>query len=184
MGRREGTPTPRDTVRRERVLRQQCSLRSVIETISGELTLRPLLTRIVHSACELLDAHHATIGLVDETRNVVRTEAAYRMPPEESGADLHDPVTQQRFSRTRIAQSLARAWERDADEGQRRTDRLLDLNQEALGERVPSHRAPFGGRRASALICRLHRASGQALTPTVARTSMGARPRRRRSDAG
>jgi signal transduction histidine kinase len=70
------------------LLRQQESLRAVIESISSELELRPLLTRIVRHACELLNAENGTIGLVDEELNLVRTEAAYRMPPDELGAEM------------------------------------------------------------------------------------------------
>jgi signal transduction histidine kinase len=70
------------------IKRQQQSLHEVIESISGELALRPLLTRIVQHACELLDADRGTIGLVDEERGVIRTEAAYRMPPDELGAEM------------------------------------------------------------------------------------------------
>lgn len=77
-----------DIANLERLLRQQESLREVIESISSELELRPLLTRIVRKACELLDADNGTIGLVDEQRNVIRTEAAYRMPPDELGAEM------------------------------------------------------------------------------------------------
>lgn len=69
------------------LLRQQESLRQVIESISSELEFRPLLTLIVRHACELLDADEGTIGLVDEARRVVRTEAAYRMPTGELGAE-------------------------------------------------------------------------------------------------
>jgi signal transduction histidine kinase len=68
--------------------RQQQSLHEIIESISSELALRPLLTRIVQHACELLDADRGTIGLVDERRNVVRTEAAYHMPADELGAEM------------------------------------------------------------------------------------------------
>lgn len=74
--------------RRDRLLRQQRSLRAVVESISGGLELRPLLTRIVHQACTLLEADHGTIGLVDEARGVVRTEAGYKMPPNELGTEL------------------------------------------------------------------------------------------------
>ena len=70
------------------LLRQQESLRSVIESISSELELRPLLTRIVRHACELIGADNGTIGLVDTARNVVRTEAAWRMPESELGAEM------------------------------------------------------------------------------------------------
>ena len=70
------------------LLRQQEVLLEFIGSISSELELRPLLTRIVHHACELLGADYGTIGLVDAPRNVVRTEAAYRMPPDELGAEM------------------------------------------------------------------------------------------------
>jgi signal transduction histidine kinase len=76
------------TARLERLLRQQESLRAVIESISSELELRPLLTRIVRHACDLIGADNGTIGLVDHERNVVRTEAAYHMPPDEIGAEM------------------------------------------------------------------------------------------------
>ena len=58
----------------------------MIEVISGELELRPLLTIIVRKACELLNADRGSIGLVDDNAGAVRIEAAYRMPPEELGA--------------------------------------------------------------------------------------------------
>jgi len=74
--------------RRTRTLRRQRSLRSVIESIGGELELRPLLTRIVEQACTLLEADHGTIGLVDEARGMVRTEAGFNMPPNELGTEL------------------------------------------------------------------------------------------------
>lgn len=77
-----------DTPNLTELLRQQESLRAVIESISSELDLRPLLTRIVRHACELLGADDGVIGLVDEERNVVRIEAAYHMPPDELGAEL------------------------------------------------------------------------------------------------
>lgn len=64
------------------------ALRAVIEDISGELMLQPLLTRIVIQACHLLGADNGTIGLYDPTRDCIRTEAAYRMPPDELGAEM------------------------------------------------------------------------------------------------
>jgi signal transduction histidine kinase len=70
------------------LIRRQESLREVIESISSELELRPLLTRIVQQACELLNADRGTIGLVDDERQLIRTEAAYRMPPDELGAEM------------------------------------------------------------------------------------------------
>jgi GAF domain-containing protein/anti-sigma regulatory factor (Ser/Thr protein kinase) len=70
------------------LLRQQESLREIIESISSELELRPLLTLIVRRACDLLGADNGTIGLVDEQRRVVRTEAAYKMPDGEIGSEF------------------------------------------------------------------------------------------------
>jgi len=72
----------------ERLLSQQEVLRQVIEEISSELELRPLLTRIVRLACELLGAGDGSIGLYDEGRNVIRIEAIYRMPDSEMGAEM------------------------------------------------------------------------------------------------
>jgi len=70
------------------LLRQQESLRGIIESISSELELRPLLTLIVRHACDLLGATNGTMGLVDEQRNVVVTEAVYQMPANELGAEF------------------------------------------------------------------------------------------------
>jgi len=70
------------------LLRQQESLRGIIESISSELELRPLLTLIVRHACDLLGAANGTMGLVDEQRNVVVTEAIHQMPANELGAEF------------------------------------------------------------------------------------------------
>lgn len=70
------------------LLRQQESLRQLIESISGELELRPLLTRIIAHACTLIGAHHGSIGLYDEERDLIRIAAIYRMPRSELGAEL------------------------------------------------------------------------------------------------
>lgn len=78
----------RETAELKKVLRQQESLRTIIESISSELELRPLLTRIVQHACELLDADRGTIGLVDTAQQRVRTEAVYKMPPSELGMEM------------------------------------------------------------------------------------------------
>ncbi len=78
----------RDATDLTKVLRQQESLRTIIESISSELELRPLLTRIVQHACELLDADRGAIGLVDAARQLVRTEAIYKMPPDELGMEM------------------------------------------------------------------------------------------------
>ena len=80
--------TMREEVEVDRLLRQREGLRQVIEEISSELELRPLLTHIVRHACELLETHDGAIGLYDAARNVVRTEAVYRMPEEEVGCEM------------------------------------------------------------------------------------------------
>jgi signal transduction histidine kinase len=72
----------------ERLVRQGDILREVIESIGAELDLRSLLTRIVRLACELLDADDGAIGLYDEARGVIRTEAIFRMPEEELRAEM------------------------------------------------------------------------------------------------
>lgn len=71
---------------------QQESLRAVIEVISSELELRPLLTTIVRHACELLGADRGSIGLVIKDKNVIRTEAVYQMPEGELGLEMPEGV--------------------------------------------------------------------------------------------
>src|SRR6185295_17200487 len=70
------------------LLRQFESLREVIESISSELELRPLLTRIIRHACELLDGSMGSIGLYDPRHGVIRMEAVYNMPEREIGLEL------------------------------------------------------------------------------------------------
>jgi signal transduction histidine kinase len=69
-------------------LREAETLCQVVEEISSELELRPLLTRIVTHACDLLGADDGSIGLYDPVRKVIRTEAIYRMPAREQGAEV------------------------------------------------------------------------------------------------
>ncbi len=73
---------------KQNVAEQQESLRAVIEVISSELELRPLLTTIVRHACELLHADRGSIGLVITDKNLIRTEAVYRMPENELGLEM------------------------------------------------------------------------------------------------
>jgi signal transduction histidine kinase len=89
------TASPRAEVKAEansgqlrRLLRQQETVRSVVETFSAELELQPLLESILRNACELIGAEHGTIGLVDQARDLVRTAAGYRMPDGELGAEM------------------------------------------------------------------------------------------------
>lgn len=69
-------------------LHVQATLLGFIEAIGSELELRPLLTRILGSACELIGADNGTIGLVDAEGKRVRTESLYNMPDEELGAEM------------------------------------------------------------------------------------------------
>jgi signal transduction histidine kinase len=69
----------------ERLLRQRESLREVIETISAELELGPLLDGILHQACRLLEAHDGAIGLFDADANEIVTMASYGLPEGEMG---------------------------------------------------------------------------------------------------
>src|SRR5215213_10000277 len=73
----------------EATTRQAESLRRVIESISGELALAPLLDRILESAVELLAVQHGAIGLVAETSAgpAIRIAAIFNMPPHELGAE-------------------------------------------------------------------------------------------------
>ncbi len=67
---------------------RQMALRQMVEDISAELELAPLLERIVRSACQLIGADDGSIGLYDRRRDVIRTEAVYRMPERELGAEM------------------------------------------------------------------------------------------------
>jgi GAF domain-containing protein len=84
------------TLRRQldEATRRAESLRHVIESISGELALEPLLTRIVESAVTLIGARLGSIGLVVEQADgpVVRTAAIYNMPAHELGAEMRPGV--------------------------------------------------------------------------------------------
>src|SRR5262245_567240 len=85
-----------DALRRQldEAMRRAESLRHVIESISGELALEPLLTRIVESAVTLIGARLGSIGLVLELADgpVVRTAAIYNMPAHELGAEMRPGV--------------------------------------------------------------------------------------------
>lgn len=81
-----------ETLQRQRdeAVRRAESLRRVIELISSELALEPLLTRIIESAVDLIDAQYGTIGLVTETADgpVVKVAAVVNMPPLELEAEF------------------------------------------------------------------------------------------------
>jgi signal transduction histidine kinase len=68
-----------------RLLRQRESLREVVESISSELALAPLLDGIVAHACALLEADAGSIGLYDEAADVIETTAGVGLPAGEPG---------------------------------------------------------------------------------------------------
>jgi signal transduction histidine kinase len=72
----------------ERLLRQLEALRAVIESIGSGLALRPLLTRILDLACELIGAPYGSIGLYDEADDVIETTAIHGLPEQELGVRL------------------------------------------------------------------------------------------------
>lgn len=64
------------------------ALSRMVEDVSSELELAPLLTRLIENACELIGADDGTIGLYDADKDVIRTEAVYRMPERELGSEM------------------------------------------------------------------------------------------------
>lgn len=63
-------------------------LSEMVEEISGELALEPLLAHIVERACKLIGADDGVIGLYVPGRDVIRTAASYRIPAEELREEL------------------------------------------------------------------------------------------------
>ncbi len=55
-------------------------LSQIVEEISGELALEPLLRRILERACSLLDADDGAIGLYSPQHNAIQTAATYGRP--------------------------------------------------------------------------------------------------------
>lgn len=72
--------------------RQLALLWRLVEDISSELALEPLLTRIVAGACQLIGADDGTIGLYEAEHDWIRTVAVYRMPEGELGATMRRGV--------------------------------------------------------------------------------------------
>lgn len=60
----------------------------ILENISHQLALRPLLTSIAKHACELLRADDGAIGLYQPAKNVVRVEAIHHLPQIELNAEF------------------------------------------------------------------------------------------------
>lgn len=79
--------TPRRT-RDPEVIAALRELSQAIEEVSGELALKPLLTRLLAAACRLTQADDGTVGLYDAGRDLIRTAAVWAMPEEELGAEM------------------------------------------------------------------------------------------------
>ena len=60
----------------------------MVEDISGELALEPLLARIVERACNLIGADDGVIGLYVPELDAIRTAASYNIPADELRAVL------------------------------------------------------------------------------------------------
>lgn len=71
-----------------RIKREQRSLRLLLEAVARGTDLRDVLTRVIRTACDLMDADHGTIALVDATEQVIRIEAVHEMQPNELGAEF------------------------------------------------------------------------------------------------
>ncbi len=86
-----------------------------------EITAAQLATAIdSRSQQSLLVTHYQQLAVLEERRRLAR--------------ELHDSVTQLLFSITLIVQSLGAAWRRSQSDGERRTQRVLELSQAALFE--------------------------------------------------
>ncbi|MEL7029201.1 MAG: hypothetical protein AAGL49_08300 [Pseudomonadota bacterium] len=83
---RRGSALLRPLVRRQTELMiEQDVLRQMIEAISEELELRPLLSKLARLACKLLEADYGSIGLVADDGGSVRSEAVHNIDEAEVG---------------------------------------------------------------------------------------------------
>lgn len=60
--------------------KQEIKADRLIDTIGVELEMRPLVSRILDSACDLLGANHGVVGLRDELENVMEVVATRGLP--------------------------------------------------------------------------------------------------------
>ena len=63
-------------------------LSQMVEDVSGELALEPLLARLVERACKLIGADDGAIGLYVPERDVIRTAASHAIPEAQLHAEL------------------------------------------------------------------------------------------------
>src|SRR5262245_16441664 len=63
-------------------------LSQMVEEISGELALEPLLARLVERACKLIGADDGAIGLYVHDRDIIRTVGSHAIPASQLHAEL------------------------------------------------------------------------------------------------
>ncbi|MBX7185152.1 MAG: GAF domain-containing protein [Vicinamibacteria bacterium] len=68
-----------------RRIRNERSVHRIVESISSELALEPLLTSIIRHACELLEVPMGSIGLYDPEANAIRITATHGMGKKRTG---------------------------------------------------------------------------------------------------
>ena len=71
------------------VHRQLDLLSQMVEEISGELALEPLLAGLVERACRLIGADDGAIGLYVPERDIIRTAASHAIPATRSWPNCH-----------------------------------------------------------------------------------------------
>lgn len=81
-----------------------------------------------------LFARHAAIAIENARRHAREQEIAVLHERQRLARELHDSITQLLASATMIAESVAPAFRRDPEEGERRLARLVELNRRALAE--------------------------------------------------
>jgi signal transduction histidine kinase len=63
-------------------------LSQMVEDISGELALQPLLARLIERACKLIGADDGVIGLYVAERDVIRTAASHAVPEGQLNSEM------------------------------------------------------------------------------------------------
>lgn len=68
---------------------QLARLRHVVEDISSELELEPLLARVIEQACALIGADDGSIGLYEPEHDAIRIVAGWNIPERACGTLVH-----------------------------------------------------------------------------------------------
>ena len=115
---------------------------------------------LLEVVADLLAVAMVSAGRVERERRAATLEERHRLARE-----LHDSVTQALFSATALAESIPGAAKRDPAEAERRLERVIAANRQALAEMrsllrrlSPSERADYSSREfPAATTVRLHR---------------------------